>query len=372
MIEPSSSNSVSRRVECSPTDANELSPIPGARLAVRIKRALKRFGRPLRFRLGIYNQYPPVPLRPDPKLRADRDQCENGDASTLELPSISIVTPSLNHGRWLRATIESVTTQRYPRLEFLVRDAASTDDSVDVLKSTLGLSGWVSERDGGQADAINKAFAQTRGEIMAWLNSDDMLMPGALHCVARYFQRNPGVDVVYGHRIIVDANGDEVGRWILPRHRGAAFLWGDYIPQETMFWRRSLWERVGGRVDTDFEFAMDWELILRFHRAGAKFRRIPRALGAFRTHPLQKSIAAIHSVGQREFEVLRRPLSPLRRFWYRLDHKSYLAESVLYAWLQRPHASCKHKPRLSSGISANPDVPEASLEAESIRDRQTR
>lgn len=335
MIEQPASNPSSHTRGRPPTDVNELSPVPGARLAVRIKRALKRFGRPLRFRLGIYNQYPPMPLVPDTDLLAERDRSEGDRHAAASLPSISIVTPSLNHGRWLRATIESVTGQRYPRLEYFVMDAASTDDSVEVLKSASGLSGWVSEKDRGQADAINKGFARTRGDIMAWLNSDDMLMPGALHCVARYFQRHPEVDVVYGHRIIIDANGDEVGRWILPRHRGAAFLWGDYIPQETMFWRRSLWERVGARIDTDFEFAMDWELILRFHRAGAKFRRIPRPLGAFRTHPLQKSIAAIHSVGQREFEILRRPLGPMRRLWYRLDHKSYLAESAVHAWLQR-------------------------------------
>lgn len=315
-------------------NADELSLIRGGPLAANAKRMLKRLGRPLRLRLGIYHQYPPMPLRPDPRLLAEqRAAAANAGRGT---PLISVVTPSLNQSRWLRAAIESVITQQYPRLEYFVVDAGSTDNSVEILKSVKGLNGWVSEPDAGQSDGINKGFAQTTGEIMGWLNSDDQLMPGALHCVARWFQAHPGVDVVYGHRVIVDANGYEVGRWILPPHRGAAFLWGDYIPQETMFWRRSLWERVGGRIDTDFQFAMDWELILRFHRAGAKFHRIPRTLGAFRTHPQQKSIAAIGSVGQREFERLREPLGPLRRFLYRLDHKSYLAESILHSWLAHP------------------------------------
>ncbi|MGH7243090.1 MAG: glycosyltransferase family 2 protein [Phycisphaerales bacterium] len=314
-------------------NADELSLIRGGPLAGNAKRILKRVGRPLRLRLGIYHQYPPTPLRADPELLAEQTKAANSASALTSPPSISVVTPSLNQGRWLKAAIESVTGQGYPRLEYFVIDAGSTDNSVEVLKLVAGLSGWVSEPDGGQSDGINKGFARTTGEIMGWLNSDDQLMPGALHCVARWFQNHPDVDVVYGHRVIVDANGDEVGRWILPRHRGAAFLWGDYIPQETMFWRRSLWNRVGGRIDTDFQFAMDWELILRFHRAGAKFCRIPHTLGAFRTHPQQKSIAAIGSVGQREFEVLRHPLGRFRRFLYRLDHKSYLAESVLHSWI---------------------------------------
>jgi len=314
-------------------DADELSLIRGGSIAGNAKRIVKRVGRPLHLRLGIYHQYPPTPLRPDPELLAEQRAAISSANVRDTLPKFSIVTPSLNQGRWLQSTIDSVTGQRYPRLEYFVVDAGSTDNSVEVLRSANGLSGWVSEPDSGQADGINKGFAQTTGDIMGWLNSDDQLMPGALHCVARWFQAHPKVDVVYGHRVIVDANGDEVGRWILPRHRGAAFLWGDYIPQETMFWRRSLWDRVGGRIDTDFQFAMDWELILRFHHAGAKFCRIPHTLGAFRTHPQQKSIAAIGSVGQHEFERLRKPLGPLRRFLYRLDHKSYLAESVLHSWM---------------------------------------
>ncbi|MBX3381015.1 MAG: glycosyltransferase [Phycisphaeraceae bacterium] len=324
-------------------NAEELSSIPGGPIAGNTKRLFKRLGRPLRLQLGIYHQYPPIPVRPDPELLKEHKVGLEAGSTPGSPPLISIVTPSFNQGRWLQATIESVTNQRYPRLEYFVIDAGSTDNSVEILKSIGGLSGWVSEPDGGQADGINKGFARTSGDIMGWLNSDDLLMPGALHCVARWFKNHPDVDVVYGHRVIIDANGNEVGRWTLPRHRGAAFLWGDYIPQETMFWRRSLWERVGGKVDTEFQFAMDWELILRFHRAGAKFRRIPHTLGAFRTHPQQKSIAAIGSIGQREFERLRQPLGPIRRCLYRLDHKSYLAESVLHSWIWQSHTPGFHR-----------------------------
>ena len=106
---------------------------------------------------------------------------------------------------------------------------------------------------------------------MAWLNSDDLLLPGALFYVAEYFRKHPEVDVIYGHRIIINEDNRETGRWVLPPHNDNMLQWADYVPQETMFWRRDLWDKVGGYVDESFQFAMDWELILRFRNAGAVF-----------------------------------------------------------------------------------------------------
>jgi hypothetical protein len=117
------------------------------------------------------------------------------------------------------------------------------------------------------------------------------LLPGSMAFVAKFFAANPNVDVVYSHRILIDAENNEVGRWVLPPHDDASLLWADYIPQETMFWRRSIWEKVGGSVDESFQFAMDWDLLLRFRAAGARFERLPRFLGAFRTHAAQKTVA---------------------------------------------------------------------------------
>jgi hypothetical protein len=112
------------------------------------------------------------------------------------------------------------------------------------------------------------------------------------------------VDVVYGHRVIIDRHGDELGRWVLPPHDAEAIKWADYIPQETLFWRRSIWDKVGG-VDENFRFAMDWDLILRFQEAGARFHRLGRFLGAFRVHQESKTVSTIESTGIDEMALLR-------------------------------------------------------------------
>ncbi|HEX6985763.1 MAG TPA: glycosyltransferase family 2 protein [Planctomycetaceae bacterium] len=219
-------------------------------------------------------------------------------------PSIAIVTPSYNQARFLGRTIESVLSQGYPRLEYFVQDGGSGDGSTDVLRRYDGRLGWVSERDKGQADAINRGFARTAGEVMAWLNSDDLLLPGTLAYVGRFFAENPGVDVIYGHRVLIDQDDREIGRWVVPPHDGDALRWVDTVPQETMFWRRRLWERVGG-IDASFQFAMDWDLILRFLDADAKFVRVPRFLGAFRVHQDQKTLSRAADLGRPEIRKLR-------------------------------------------------------------------
>ena len=216
------------------------------------------------------------------------------------------MTPSYQQGRFLRDTIESVLSQSYPRLEYFVQDGGSTDDSLSILSEFENrLSGWASAPDRGQAHAINLGFARTRGEIMGWLNSDDLLLPGTLQRVAAYFREHPEVSVVYGNRIMIDEEGFEIGRWILPEHDSEILRWTDYVPQET-FWRRSAWEgKRAAALDESFQFALDWDLLLRFQDAGAQFTRLPRFLGAFRVHSEQKTSAHMDSVGAKEISTLR-------------------------------------------------------------------
>src|SRR5262249_1995819 len=178
---------------------------------------------------------------------------------------IAIVTPSFNQGAFLERTLASVLGQQYPRLEYVVQDGGSTDGTLAVLQRYRDqLTHWESVRDRGQAHAINLGFRRTTGDIMAYLNSDDLLFPGALAFVARYFAAHPQVDVVYGHRVIIDEQDQEVGRWVLPPHEDEVLSWTDPVPQETVFWRRRVWERVGGAMDESFQFALDWDLLLRF------------------------------------------------------------------------------------------------------------
>ena len=220
-------------------------------------------------------------------------------------PTISIVTPSFQQGRFIGRTVHSVVGQDYPALEYFVQDGGSTDETVDVLRRFDGvLTGWASEPDTGQADAINRAFHRTSGEIMAWLNSDDLLLPGTLACVSRYFVAHPDVDVVYGHRIMIDETDGQIGAWVLPRHDDRALTYADYVPQETLFWRRSIWDAAGGYVDPSFGYALDWDMLLRFRDADAKMVRLPRFLGAFRIHSEQKTSAA-DALGLEEMARLR-------------------------------------------------------------------
>ena len=198
--------------------------------------------RQLKPRLGVLNQYPPRELH---------FPTHYYNVATLSVvPKISIVTPSYNQSVFLERTLKSVLEQSYPDLEYLVQDGGSTDDTVTVLKRYDDrLTGWTSCADKGQANAINIGFSKSSGEIMAWLNSDDILLPGTLFYVADYFTRHPDVDVVYGHRILIDENDQDIGRWMMPPHDDQVISWADFIPQETMFWRRRIWEKAGGHIN---------------------------------------------------------------------------------------------------------------------------
>lgn len=219
---------------------------------------------------------------------------------------ISVVTPSFRQAAFIERTLQSVLDQNYPNLEYVVQDGGSEDGTKEILERYADrLTCWESRPDKGQSQAINLGFARTSGDIMAWLNSDDLLLPGTLAYVARYFQRHPEVDVVYGHRILIDEHDRQIGRWMMPPHDDQVLSWADYIPQETLFWRRSIWEKAGGCIDESFRFAMDWDLLLRFRQAGARFARLPRFLGAFRIHTAQKTSAEISSTGIQEMMRLR-------------------------------------------------------------------
>jgi carbamoyltransferase len=281
-------------------------------------------------RLGVLHQYPPRPLR----LRQKKSF-----PPPLGVPAkISIVTPSLNQGKYIERTIRSVVEQDYPDFEYIVQDGQSSDGTLEVLETySDSLAHWESSKDGGQAHAINMGFRHATGDIMAYLNSDDFLLPGTLAYVAQYFADHPEADVVYSHRVIVDEHDKEIGRWIMPPHDGAVLSWVDYLPQETLFWRRRIWNKVGGEIDESFQFAMDWDLILRFRDAGAKFVRLPRFLAAFRVHPLQKTSAHIEGLGAQEMDRLRRRCHG--RTVTHLEAMSaaapYIARHILYDKLSR-------------------------------------
>ncbi|MEP0804817.1 MAG: FkbM family methyltransferase [Chloroflexota bacterium] len=253
-------------------------------------------------------------------------------------PVISIVTPSYNYAPYIERTIRSVLNQGYPELEYIIQDGGSTDGTVEIIKKyEHRLKHFQSHKDNGQSHAINLGFQHATGEIMAYLNADDVLLPGTLDYVANYFAAHPDVDVVYGHRLIINEDDLVIGDWIMPPHDDEALRWADYIPQETLFWRRRIWEKVGSKMDENFQFAMDWDLLLRFQAVGAKFKRLPRFLAAFRVHTEQKTSTQISGVGKKEVDQLR-----LHNFGREVDYRDiknalrfYWMQSVLHFWLHK-------------------------------------
>ncbi len=251
---------------------------------------------------------------------------------------VLVVTPSLNQAQFLEQTIKSVLDQHYPRLEYIIQDGASTDATGSILQQYAGKVTYIeSAKDTGQANAINRGFCYATGDIMAWLNSDDLLLPGALTYIANFFLEHPDVDVVYGHRIIINDQGHEIGRWILPPHDKNMLLWADYVPQETLFWRREIWERAGGYIDESFHFALDWELLLRFRETKARFVRLPRFLAAFRVHPQQKTSQELATRGCQEMARLRKRIHGREVSNLEAHHqiRHYMRKHVAYDWLYR-------------------------------------
>jgi ADP-heptose:LPS heptosyltransferase/GT2 family glycosyltransferase len=253
--------------------------------------------------IGVLRHYDPRPLRWDERLPGAR-------AADVALPRIGVVTPSYGQEKFIERTLLSVLDQAYPRLVYAVQDGGSKDRSAAIIAAHAArLRHWESVRDKGQADAIHKGFTHLTphlgpDDVMAWLNSDDLLAPGALRFVGEYFAAHPEVDVIYGHRIIIDEEDRDVGRWIMPRHDPATLEWIDYVPQETMFWRKRAWDLAGG-IDPSFQFALDWDLLARFQQAGCRMVRVPYFLGAFRVHTEQKTSQAIHTVGAEEMRRIR-------------------------------------------------------------------
>lgn len=293
-----------------------------------LKRKARYFLKP---HIGVLYQYDPKPCN----LPASYYKVKK---LIQPAPVISIVTPSYNYARFIERTLKSVINQGYPELEYIIQDGGSTDGTVEIIeKYKHRLKHFESRKDDGQSHAINLGFQHATGEIMAYLNADDVLLPGTLDYVANYFATHPDVDVVYGHRLIINEDDLVIGDWIMPPHDDDALRWADYIPQETLFWRRRIWEKVGGKVDENFHFAMDWDLLLRFQEAGAKFKRLPRFLSAFRVHTEQKTSSKMLEVGEKEVNQLR-----FRSFGREVDYREinrglrlYRRQSVLHFWLHK-------------------------------------
>lgn len=207
----------------------------------------------------------------------------------MRTPKISVVTPSYNHARFIEATLRSVINSGYPNLEYIVVDGGSTDGTADIIRHYADrLAYWASEPDHGQTEALIRGFSHATGDIFAYLNSDDLYEPWTLREVGEFFLTHPHVAVVYGDGIWIDIDGHP----IRPKkeHPFNRFIWlndHNFIPQPSTFWRRTLYEKVGG-LDPAFSLAMDADLFIRFAEV-VPLHHVCRQWSQMRVYPEQKN-----------------------------------------------------------------------------------
>lgn len=209
--------------------------------------------------------------------------------------SFSVITPSFNQGRYIGRTIESVLSQKVD-FEYVIFDGLSTDNTLDVLRKYEGKIKWVSEKDAGQTDAVNKGILATHGDIIAWINSDDTYLEGALEKVQDYFQQNPHIDVLYGDAWYIDENDNKIDpykteSWNIERLKEVCF-----ICQPAAFFRRRVVDRFG-LLDVDLHYCMDYEYWLRLGLGGARIAYLNSYLACSRLYPDNKTLGqktAVH------------------------------------------------------------------------------
>ncbi len=229
-------------------------------------------------------------------------------------PLVSIVTPSFNAARFIEKTIESVLAQDYPRIEYVVMDGGSTDGTVEILKRYADRLKFVSEADKGAADAINRGFALTHGEIFTYVNADDILLPGAVSAAVASLQG----DVVYGDAWWIDETGERIARYPVRDFDAALLARECFICQPASFLRREAFERAGG-MDASLQLTFDYEFWMRLGKT-CRFRRIGAELAESRMHRDNKSLGQRGAVFRETFRILE-------------EHYGYVPFQWIYAYL---------------------------------------
>ncbi len=220
-------------------------------------------------------------------------------------PLVTVVTPSFNQGSFIRATIESVLSQNHPALEYLILDAGSTDETAAVASEYASRLTFISEPDRGQSHAINKGFRRARGEYVAWLNSDDVYLPGAIQRAAAELERESHLGGVYAEGFLIDRQGNQTGRFphTRPFDYNRLLYFSDYILQQTVLFRKSIFNQIG-YLDEDLHYVMDWDILIRIAKR-FELGYIPEYLACLREYPEAKSSAG----GGRRIQEIRRVLT---------------------------------------------------------------
>jgi len=263
--------------------------------------------------------------REDPQGVEDNTSCVPQSALAPEsVPRISIITPSFQSGQYLEETIQSVVNQEYPNFEHIVVDGGSTDETLAILKRYPHVR-WISEPDSGQAHAINKGLLMSTGEIIAYLNADDIYRPAAFLEVAGFFSQNPSARIVVGDCDYIDEKSNTIGRLNAKYERLEDLIryWGwdrwFCIPQQSVFWRRDLLAEAG-LFDISLQMVMDYEMWLRIASL-TQIHVLKRTLAAFRLTPESKTCGSTHLMYYEEFKTSR-------KYWKRLRLKQRIGVSI--------------------------------------------
>lgn len=261
----------------------------------------------------------------------------------MRQPLVTVVTPSYNQGHFIRATIESVLSQDYPHIEYIIMDGGSTDETAAVTAEYAGRLTFISEKDRGQSHAINKGFRMANGQIVSWLNSDDTILPGAISHAVAAFQRNPSLGAVYGEGYLIDYAGDVKSRFPAtePFNLWKLVYLSDYILQQTVYFRRAIFADIGW-IDESLNWGMDWDILIRIAQR-YPMQYIPEYMGCLREYGDAKTFSG----GGRRFSelaaIMRRHGNlryPPGFFTYGLDTYSKIAcdliQNLTPAFLQQP------------------------------------
>jgi len=258
--------------------------------------------------------------------------------NSSNLPTITIVTPSLNQGRFIEETIKSVLSQGYPKLEYIVADGGSTDNTLDVLKRYSAQLKWYSKKDKGQTEAINNGVRMANGDIVAYLNADDVLLPGSLSFVAETFSRHRDVQWLTGQCRIIDENGKSIRslvalykNMLLYLHTYQALLMTNYISQPATFWRRSLLTQCD-LFDESLHYVMDYEYWLRIWKVTPPLI-LHKDLAGFRiqSHSKTTSTGHLDKYIDEEKQIIARYTSS--RFWMFMHDAHRLLMTGVYSFI---------------------------------------
>lgn len=273
-------------------------------------------------------------------------------------PTVTIVTPSYNMGRFIEATIESVLSQDYPRIEYIIMDGGSTDGTVEILRRYEGALTWHSQHDNGAGDAINRGFELSHGNIFAYLNADDFYLPGAVSTAVRHLCRDAAFGAVYGNAQWIDEQGEVIREYPSRDFNRDLLLRECFICQPACFMRRDAFESAG-RIDPHLRFTFDYELWLRMSRT-YPLLHIPEYLAGSRMYRHNKTLGSRRAALRETIEMLRNtagyaPYGPVHAYTcYVIDHRDQFFEPL------RPSA-LKHVAAFFTGLWLNTNRPGAYL-----------